>query len=43
MPRLELQGAVLRSRLTTSIKEEINVNFDAVHYWVDSTIALQYI
>ena len=43
MPRLELQGAVLGSRLTESIKEEIDVNFDAIHYWVDSTIVLQYI
>ena len=43
MPRLELQGAVLGTRLASTVKDEIDIKIDTVHFWVDSTIVLQYI
>ena len=43
MPRYELQGAVLGARLTYAVQEEIDVPIESIHYWVDSTLVLQYI
>ena len=43
MPRLELQAAVLSIRLYNFILKELDIKFDSVHYWVDSSLVLQYI
>ena len=43
IPRLELQAAVLASRMYTKLKTELSVQFNRVLLWSDSTTALQYI
>lgn len=42
-PRLELFGALLLARLTDRVKQFINLNFDQIYYWTDSTIVLAWI
>ncbi|XP_071950794.1 uncharacterized protein [Antedon mediterranea] len=43
MPRLELQAAVVASRLYSTIKEEMTVSFDRVVFFSDSIIVLSWI
>nr|CAH7733895.1 unnamed protein product [Callosobruchus chinensis] len=40
IPRLELQGALLMSKLATKVRQSLQLNFDEVYYWTDSTIVL---
>ena len=41
--RLELQAAVLASRLMNSVREELTVKAEEVVFWSDSRVVLQYI
>ena len=43
IPRLELQAAVLASRLAKTIQEESRMEFEAVKFFTDSTITLAWI
>ena len=43
VPRLELQAAVLASRLTKTIRKESTIQFKSVHFFTDSTITLAWI
>ena len=43
IPRLELQGAVVASRLKSKISEEIDFEIDETHFWTDSKIVLHYL
>ena len=43
IPRLELQAAVLASRLAKSIQEESRIEFKDVKFFTDSSIALAWI
>ena len=43
IPRLELQGAVLASRLTKTIQEESRIKFKDAMFFTDSTIVLTWI
>ena len=43
IPRLELQAAVLASRLAKTIQEESRTEFEAVKFFTDSTITLAWI
>ena len=43
IPRLELQAAVVATRLKSKILEEIDFEVDETHLWSDSKIALHYI
>ena len=43
IPRLELQAAVLATRLSTSILKELDLPVDSTTYWTDSATVLQYI
>ena len=43
LPRLELCAAVLAVNLANKIKESLNVTFDGIFYWSDSTITLHWI
>ncbi|XP_068723814.1 uncharacterized protein [Montipora capricornis] len=43
IPRLELQAAVLASRLAKTIQEESRMKFQAVKFFTDSTITLAWI
>ncbi|XP_071088959.1 uncharacterized protein [Haliotis cracherodii] len=43
LPRLELQAAVLASRLATTVKQEMTVSFDQVFFLSDSVIVLSWI
>ena len=43
VPRLELQAAVLASRLAKTIREESRIHFKSVHFFTDSTITLAWI
>ena len=43
LPRLELQAAVLASRLAKTIREESRIHFKSVHFFTDSTITLAWI
>lgn len=43
IPRLELSGAVLSTRLDRMIREEIELAVDESIYWTDSTCVLRYI
>ena len=43
IPRLELQAAVLASRLAKSIQEESRIQFGNVYFFTDSTITLAWI
>ena len=43
MPTLELEGALLISRLFNSVKTALQLHIDAVHAYTDSTIVLQWI
>ena len=41
--RLELQAAVLATRLATTIHRELNYEFDETVFWTDSQVVLQFI
>ena len=43
IPRLELQAAVLASRLAKTIQEESRTEFEAIKFFTDSTITLSWI
>ena len=43
IPKLELQAAVLASRLKVTIVEELKLSIDNVHLWSDSATVLKYI
>ena len=43
IPRLEIQAAVLASRLAKTIQEQTRIKFDDVVYFTDSTITLAWI
>ncbi|GFX32637.1 uncharacterized protein TNCV_3705091 [Trichonephila clavipes] len=43
IPRLELCGAVLAAKLMKKVKEELNLQITAVHFWSDSTIVISWI
>ncbi|XP_064629286.1 uncharacterized protein LOC135488575 [Lineus longissimus] len=43
VPRLELQAAVVASRVDRLIRRELDVEVDRVVFWTDSRITLQYI
>lgn len=42
VPRLELQAAVMASRLKSEIFEKIDLEIDETHFWSDSKIVLYY-
>ena len=43
IPRLELQAAVLSSRLQSKLIKEFDIGINSIVYWTDSMLALQYI
>nr|XP_012233626.1 PREDICTED: uncharacterized protein LOC105678692 [Linepithema humile] len=43
LPRLELCGALLLSRLYQRVTESLTVDFNSAHFWCDSTIAISWI
>ncbi|GFY21634.1 DUF1758 domain-containing protein [Trichonephila clavipes] len=43
IPRLELCGAVLAAKLMKKVKEALNLQIIAVHFWSDSTIVISWI
>jgi len=43
VPRLELQAAVLASRLAKTIREESRIQFKSVHFFTDSNITMAWI
>ncbi|GFX15991.1 uncharacterized protein TNCV_3235711 [Trichonephila clavipes] len=43
IPRLELCGAVLATKLMKKVKEALNLQITAVHFWSDSTIVISWI
>ncbi|CAG7818892.1 unnamed protein product, partial [Allacma fusca] len=43
IPRLELQAAVMGTRLARTIKKELNVRAHSTHFWSDSRIVLCWI
>jgi hypothetical protein len=43
IPRLELQAAVMGSRLASSIKQELEIRIDQTFLWTDSTTVLHWI
>lgn len=43
IPRLELQAAVVGTRLRSKIVEEIDIEIDETHFWSDSRIVLHYL
>ncbi|GFW56664.1 integrase catalytic domain-containing protein, partial [Trichonephila clavipes] len=42
IPRLELCGAVLAAKLMKKVKEALNLQITAVHFWSDSTIVMSW-
>ena len=43
IPRLELQGAVIATRLATTLRKELKIKIDSEFFWTDSKITLGYI
>ncbi|CAG7822423.1 unnamed protein product, partial [Allacma fusca] len=43
LPRLELIGTVLLSKLVTTVKRALPITFDGIYGWTDSTVALHWI
>lgn len=43
IPRLELQGALMTTQLSKTVKKELDLEIDEEHFWTDSEIALGYI
>ena len=42
IPRLELQAAVLSTRINKTLREELDLNIQSTTYWTDSEIVLHY-
>ncbi|CAM1312605.1 Uncharacterised protein r2_g2307 [Pycnogonum litorale] len=42
-PRLELQAAVIATRIHSTVMKEIDIPINESHFWTDSMITLQYI
>ena len=42
IPRLELQAAVLATRLATTIQRELDLPIDSTTFWTDSSTVIQY-
>ena len=42
IPRLELQAAVLATRVCKMLREELELNIDRTFFWTDSEIVLHY-
>jgi hypothetical protein len=40
IPRFELRGAVLLAQLINKVKQAIDINFEKVTLWSDSTLVL---
>ena len=43
MPKLELQAAVLATRLKVSVLEQLKFRVNKTYFWTDSQITLKYI
>jgi hypothetical protein len=43
IPRLELQAAVLATRMNSSLRAELDLNIERTQYWTDSEIVLHYL
>lgn len=43
IPRLELQAAVLSTRIDKTLREELDLNIQSTTYWTDSEIVLYYL
>ncbi|XP_058128539.1 uncharacterized protein LOC131292818, partial [Anopheles ziemanni] len=43
IPRLELCAALLGARLYTKVKDALDMQFSARHFWSDSTVVLQWL
>jgi len=43
IPRLELQGAVMATRLGDTLSKELHIAISATWYWTDSTTVLRYL
>jgi len=43
IPRLELQAAVLSTRINRTLREELDLNIQSTTYWTDSEIVLHYL
>ena len=43
IPRLELQAAVLSTRLNKMLQEELELNIDKTYFWTDSEIVLHFL
>lgn len=43
IPRLELQAAVLSTRINKTLREELDLNIQSTTYWTDSEIVLHYL
>ena len=43
VPRLELQAAVLATRMNNSIRSELSLDIERTRYWTDSAIVLHYL
>ena len=43
IPRLELQAAVLSTRINKTLREELDLNIQSTIYWTDSEIVLHYL
>lgn len=43
VPRLELQAAVLATRMNSSLRAELDLDIERTQYWTDSEIVLHYL
>lgn len=43
IPRLELQAAILSTRINKTLREELDLNIQSTTYWTDSEIVLHYL
>ena len=43
MPKLELCGAYLQSKIKHQVRKAFNITLDQVHVWTDSTIVVHWL